>query len=239
MHTIRLLHIDDEPDIREIIEISLGLDRAFTTRSCESGAEGLIAAAEWSPDVILLDVMMPVMDGPATLAALREDPKTAGIPVIIMTARAQVRELDRFRALGAVGVIAKPFDPMTIAASVRSYLPQIAAPLDELRAGFLQRVKRDIAVLSEHRDALKDGTAAPRALAVIRHIAHRLSGAGGIYGFFELSNAAAAVEDATHVGPSIDQSSQVLSDALNHLIDSATFEAGPPGTLQQPIRVGA
>ena len=81
MHTIRVLHIDDEPDIREIIEISLGLDRAFTVRSCESGADGLVAAAEWSPDAIILDVMMPVMDGPATLAALRQNPKTADIPV--------------------------------------------------------------------------------------------------------------------------------------------------------------
>jgi CheY-like chemotaxis protein len=238
MHTIRLLHIDDEPDIREIIEISLGLDRAFTIRSCESGAEGLVAAAEWSPDVIILDVMMPVMDGPATLAKLRENPKTAGIPVIIMTARAQVRELDRFRALGAVGVIAKPFDPMTLAASVRSYLPQIAAPLDELRAGFLQRVARDIAVLKEHHDALKDGTAAPRALAVIRHIAHRLAGAGGIYGFFELSNAAAAVEDATLAGPSGEQSYQALADALTNLIDSAPFEAGPQEAPEQRVRVG-
>jgi len=238
MHTIRVLHIDDEPDIREIIEISLGLDRAFTIRSCESGAEGLVAAAEWNPDVIILDVMMPVMDGPATLAKLRENPKTAGIPVIIMTARAQVRELDRFRALGAVGVIAKPFDPMTLAASVRSYLPQIAAPLDELRAGFLQRVARDIAVLKEHRDALKDGTAAPRALAVIRHIAHRLAGAGGIYGFFELSSAAAAVEEATLAGSSGEQSCQVLSDALNNLIDSAPFEANQQGAPEQRLRVG-
>jgi len=106
-----------------------------------------------------------------------------------------------------------------------------------LRAGFLQRVARDIAVLSEHRDALKDGTAAPRMLAVIRHIAHRLAGAGGIYGFFELSNAAAAVEEATLAGPSGEQSFQVLSDALNNLIDSAPFEASPPGAPEQPIRV--
>jgi HPt (histidine-containing phosphotransfer) domain-containing protein len=128
---------------------------------------------------------------------------------------------------------------MTLAASVRSYLPKIAAPLDELRAGFLQRVKRDIAVLTEHRDALNDGTATPRALAVIRHIAHRLSGAGGIYGFFELSSAAAAVEDATLADSSGDQSSELLSDALNHLIDSAPFEGSPQGTPEQPIRVGA
>jgi two-component system OmpR family response regulator len=101
MTAIRILHIDDEADLREIIEVSLGLDPGFVIRSCESGAEGLAVAAAWNPDIILLDVMMPTMDGPATLAALRESPETSGIPVIFMTARAQARELDRFRSLGA------------------------------------------------------------------------------------------------------------------------------------------
>ena len=101
--------------------MSLGLDPDFVTRSCGSGHEALAIAADWPPDIILLDVMMPVMDGPATLAQLRRNPQTAEIPVVFMTARAQTRELDLFRSLGAVGVIPKPFDPMTLAASVRSY----------------------------------------------------------------------------------------------------------------------
>jgi two-component system OmpR family response regulator len=122
MTEIRILHVDDEPDIREVVEMSLGLDPAFTTRNCGSGSEALTVAAEWMPDFILLDVMMPVMDGPATLARLRNDERTKSIPVIFMTARAQAREVDHFRELGAVGVIAKPFDPMTLAASVRSYV---------------------------------------------------------------------------------------------------------------------
>jgi CheY-like chemotaxis protein len=126
MEKIRVLHVDDEPDIREVAEISLGLDPGLVLRSCESGAQALAVAAEWHPDIIVLDVMMPAMDGPATLAKLRENRATSAIPVIFMTARAQSREVDRFRALGAIGVIAKPFDPMTLAASVRNFLPPVA-----------------------------------------------------------------------------------------------------------------
>ena len=122
MSSIRVLHIDDEPDILDIASASLGLDPEFEVRDCGSGADGLVAAAEWHPDVILLDVMMPVMDGPATLAHLRENPRTADIPVVFMTARVQTQDLARFKSLGAAGVITKPFDPMTLAASVRSYI---------------------------------------------------------------------------------------------------------------------
>jgi CheY-like chemotaxis protein len=122
MTALRVLHVDDEPDIREVVEIALSLDPDLVTQSCDSGQEALTIAADWSPDLILLDVMMPVMDGPATLARLRDNAQTTGIPVLFMTARAQTRELDRFRSLGAIGVIPKPFDPMTLAASVRSYM---------------------------------------------------------------------------------------------------------------------
>src|SRR3984893_18890277 len=125
MTTIRILHVDDEPDIREVVELSLGLDPGFVLQSCGSGKEALAVAAEWQPDFILLDVMMPVMDGPATLAQLRKTVRTASIPVIFMTARAQAREVDHFRSLGAVAVIAKPFDPTTLAAAVRCYVQPV------------------------------------------------------------------------------------------------------------------
>jgi CheY-like chemotaxis protein len=127
MTALRILHVDDEPDIREVVEISLSLDPDFVTQSCNSGQEALAIAADWSPDLILLDVMMPVMDGPATLAQLRDNTRTAAIPVIFMTARAQTCEIELFRSLGAVGVIRKPFDPMTLAASVRTYMRQADA----------------------------------------------------------------------------------------------------------------
>ncbi len=122
MSALRILHVDDEPDIREVVDLSLNLNPDFEVRACASGAEAIAAAAEWSPLLILLDVMMPEMDGPTTLARLRKNPQTAEIPVVFMTARAQSREIEHFMALGARGVISKPFDPMTLASQVQSHL---------------------------------------------------------------------------------------------------------------------
>ena len=123
MTDIRILLVDDEPDIREVLDVSLGLDPEFKTRACASGADALVTAAQWSPSLILLDAMMPLMDGPATLANLRRNPRTADIPVLFLTARSQTAEIAHFISLGAQGVLSKPFDPMTLAASVRCYLP--------------------------------------------------------------------------------------------------------------------
>ena len=81
MADIRILLVDDEPDIREVVDVSLGLDRELTTRACASGADALVMAAEWSPSLILLDVMMPLMDGPTTLANLRKNPRLSLIHI--------------------------------------------------------------------------------------------------------------------------------------------------------------
>lgn len=118
----RILYVDDEADIREVAQMSLELDPAFEVRTCASGAEGIADATAWRPDLILLDVMMPEMDGPTTFARLQEQPETAAIPVVFITARTQAQDVASFRALGARGVIAKPFDPMTLAAQVRDLL---------------------------------------------------------------------------------------------------------------------
>jgi two-component system OmpR family response regulator len=231
MTKIRILHVDDEPDIREVVELSLGLDPGFVMRSCGSGKEALAVAAEWQPDFILLDVMMPVMDGPATLIQLRENVRTAGIPVIFMTARAQAREVDRFRSLGAVGVIPKPFDPMTLAASVRSYVQPARDPLDDLRAGFLLRVKKDADALSQDRLVLTGGSRLPDTLDRIKRIAHGLSGAGGIYGFAAISDAAATLEDAAIAelaGPG-------PGEETDRALDDLLFHAGNSGDRTAPL----
>ena len=121
MMVIRVLHVEDEPDLREIVEIALG-HPDFVTRSCGSGKEAIAIAIDWSPQIILLDVMMPEMDGPTTLTRLRDNAQTARIPVVFMTAHAQHRDIELLQSLGAVGVIPKPFDVMTLAASVRDYI---------------------------------------------------------------------------------------------------------------------
>ena len=121
MHA-RILYVDDEDDIREIAVMALELDPDFVVRDCGSGAEAVEIAAAWQPQLILLDVMMPGMDGPATLAALRARTETANTPVAFITARTQRDDLERLVALGACGVIAKPFDPMALAERVRALL---------------------------------------------------------------------------------------------------------------------
>lgn len=124
MDELKVLYVDDEDDIRDVATMSLELDPAMDIRACSSGKQALEVAALWRPSIILLDVMMPELDGPGTLQALRANPETSGIPVIFITARAQQAEIDGFVALGAIGVIPKPFDPMDLAPRVRKLLSQ-------------------------------------------------------------------------------------------------------------------
>jgi CheY-like chemotaxis protein len=124
MMPARILYVDDEDDIREIAQMSLELEPEFEVRSSASGNEALTDAADWRPDLILLDVMMPDMDGPETLSRLADSPLTASIPVAFITARTQTHEVERYLAMGAVGVIAKPFDPLALAGEVRKLLSE-------------------------------------------------------------------------------------------------------------------
>lgn len=122
MSEIKVLHVDDEPDIRLLVEASLGLDPNLMTQSVATGEEALNVASHWNPHVILLDATMPGMDGAATLAHLQSNPKTASIPVVFLTANSREVDVDHFRSIGSVGVIAKPFDPRALASAVRDHL---------------------------------------------------------------------------------------------------------------------
>lgn len=123
MSALAILHVDDEPDIREVAAFSLELDPEIDLTTAESGELALeLLEGGLRPDVILLDVMMPRLDGPGTLARLRVLPGLEQTPVIFMTARVQSSERDRYLELGAIGVITKPFDPMTLAGQVRDIL---------------------------------------------------------------------------------------------------------------------
>ena len=115
---IQILYVDDEPDLREVACMALELDGDLEVRDCGSGAEALAMLETWTPDLVLLDVMMPEMDGPATFEAIRA--RQSELPIVFITARAQESDLRRLLALGANGVISKPFDPMTLAEQVRA-----------------------------------------------------------------------------------------------------------------------
>jgi two-component system, OmpR family, response regulator len=126
---LSILYVDDEPDIREVAAIAFGLDDGVTVRTAASGREALEALGEtdYRPDVILLDVMMPQLDGPGTLSEIRKLAGHDKTPVIFITARAQANELAGFLKLGAIGVITKPFDPMMLPVEVRAMVVRAGA----------------------------------------------------------------------------------------------------------------
>jgi two-component system OmpR family response regulator len=115
----KILLVEDDPDIRTIVKAALEMMGGFQVKACASGAEALDAVAGFAPQLALLDVMMPDMDGPGVLAKLRKLPQTAGMPVIFLTAKTAASEIQRLRALGAADVLMKPFDPMTLPQQVR------------------------------------------------------------------------------------------------------------------------
>ncbi len=115
MTTKRILVIDDDEDIQDVARIALEVVGGWEVITASSGREGIRLAATEQPDVILLDVMMPDLDGIATLEQLKANPVTQPIPVILLTAKVQSGDRNRFARLGIVGIIAKPFKTMLLA----------------------------------------------------------------------------------------------------------------------------
>jgi len=118
----RILIIDDEDDIRQVAALSLETVAGWDVIVANSGAQGLLRAEEHMPDAILLDVMMPGMDGPTTFRELRKNPATAKIPVLLLTAKVQGADQRRFADLGVEAVLLKPFDPLTLASQMEAVL---------------------------------------------------------------------------------------------------------------------
>ena len=118
----RVLIIDDEDDIREVAALSLESVAGWEIATANSGAAGIERAKEFKPDAILMDVMMPGMDGPTTFRAMQQIPEVAQIPVLLLTAKVQGVDQRRFADLGVVAVLFKPFDPMTLAQQIATTL---------------------------------------------------------------------------------------------------------------------
>ena len=122
MSVQKVLLIDDDPDIRKITALTLKRVAKWEVIVAASGPEALSVVQEANPDVILLDVMMPGMDGPAVLKELKSSASTAHIPVIFLTAKIQRQELDGYASLGVVGVLTKPFNPLQLPAQITKLL---------------------------------------------------------------------------------------------------------------------
>ena len=110
----RILVVDDEEAIREVVRIGLEMITEWKVDVASDGAQAVALCSADPPDAVLLDVMMPMMDGPTTFARLQEDPRTRSVPVIMLTAKVQPAERRRYEDLAVAGVLAKPFDPLTL-----------------------------------------------------------------------------------------------------------------------------
>jgi CheY-like chemotaxis protein len=118
----RVLIIDDEDDIREVAALSLEATADWEILTARSGKEGIRVAAAEKPDAILMDVMMPEMDGPTTFKQLQLNPETKGIPVVLLTAKVQGVDQRRFAGLGVAAILFKPFDPLTLSSQIADVL---------------------------------------------------------------------------------------------------------------------
>ena len=189
----KVLYVEDVAVIRLLAKQALESAGGFSVALCSSGEEAVGKAVSFAPDIILLDVMMPGMDGPATLRALRQLPETARTPVVFMTGDAGPDDLLRYRQLGAVEVIAKPFDPLTLAARVGGVFRQQAfevssekadsqAEFAGLQRDYLQGLPEKLAGLKAVFENRGNGLE-PESLREAGFIAHSLAGSAGSFGF--------------------------------------------------------
>jgi DNA-binding response OmpR family regulator len=114
----RILYVEDDADIREIVRISLEMLGEYEVAVCEACADALGLVDEFNPDLLLLDVMMPEVDGPATLRSLRERRSAENVPAIFITAKVEAGDIERYRDMGVLDVIVKPFDPMVLSGQI-------------------------------------------------------------------------------------------------------------------------
>lgn len=187
------MHIDDDPAMLKIVAAVLSVDPTLETKGCLSGEEGVRAAAEWQPDLILSDVSMPGVDGLELLERLRNRASTMGIPVVFTTACSQLDHISRFMSHGVSGVIAKPFNLRELVGSVRRYLDLAAMEHDEPVPPDVQidqRFRDDRATLCGFRQSFAGGDEA----GPMRDVVHKLVGVAGLYGYEAISESAAQLE---------------------------------------------
>lgn len=221
------MHIDDEPDIREVVRLSLGLDPELSVRSCASGEEALEAIREWRPDLVLLDDVMPRMNGPATLAKLRMNRDTAAIPVVFITGSGQTRKSGYFKALGAAGVLAKPFDADALMAAVRKHLRPKPTAIEAMKKQFLQQAEGYSSELVGCAKALATGANHADVLVHLRQIANRLFDSEGVFAYRLIGADAIALDAAvteerseTEIQTAIQALVKRISSALDSSADS-------------------
>ena len=201
-----VLYVDDDPDICEVVRTTLSLIGGLRVHTTGSGESAIDLAYEFRPDLILMDVMMPGLDGPSTFKRVRASPLIGSIPVIFMTAKIMPQEVRQLLSLGAIGVIGKPFDPaglcdqlmalwkdaQTVPIDAPVARAQVQTEVDGLAHSFLQRARTDAARLRGMIERARRGEVT--ALKEIERKGHSIRGAGAMFGFPAVSALGGAIE---------------------------------------------
>lgn len=244
---LRILVVEDDPDTQVIVSFALKRG-GHVIDVCGTGQEALVKAPVFAPDLVLLDVMLPFMDGPAILKEMRADPRLASAPVVFMTARAFPEEIAHYRSLGSLDVIVKPFDPMTLAETVsaiwarhhRDADGECARELQELEETYLSRLGDRLLEIERCLDDLSDSRAS--ALDELFHLSHRLTGSSAILGFNAVSEAARGVEtvalSSMRRGRRRAEEAPALAEALAHL-RRAVRDVLPPSKTPRKRKIRA
>jgi two-component system, OmpR family, response regulator len=210
MYFKSVLYVDDDADICSVVRATLHLVRGLNIQTAHSGERAIDVAYECRPELVLMDVMMPGLDGPATFERMRQSALLANIPVIFMTAKVLPVEIAELLQLGAIGVIVKPFDPLKLyeelctlwinrasahkSAGVPAEPVQMRAQLDALTISFLRRARNDSVNLANMIGRAQAGDRS--VLKEIERIAHSLHGAGAMFGFPNVSTVGGTIARA-------------------------------------------
>jgi CheY-like chemotaxis protein len=205
-----VIYVDDDPDICEVVKTTLSMMGGLHVYTAASGEQAVELALEVLPDLVLMDIMMPGLDGPSTLQRMRGNAALAHIPVIFMTAKMLPAEVANFLRLGAIGVIGKPFDPLTLCdelfalsskAGLEGAVPAVGseasphgilAKMDSLSDTFLERTVGDVARLEQLIARIRRGEGS--LLPEVERLAHKIHGAGHMFGFPQVGASGAAIE---------------------------------------------
>jgi two-component system, OmpR family, response regulator len=235
-----VLYVDDDPDICTVVEATLSTMGDLKVRSASSGELAIDLACEQRPDLILMDVMMPGLDGPSTLKRMRCCAAIADVPVIFLTAKVMPTEISQLLTQGAIGVLGKPFDPTRLCGDMldlwertgrigverRAPLarPNEAVEVTSLTGGFLARTERDVARLRQLLERLRAGDKS--ALREIERVAHTIHGSAAMFGFLAVSERGGAIEDLAEAmmspmgaGGAFDAALQQLSGHADRLAE--------------------
>jgi two-component system OmpR family response regulator len=230
-----VLYVDDDPDMRAVVQAALRSIAGLDLHIAGSGEQAIDLAYECRPDLVVMDVMMPGLDGPSTFKSMRERAPLADIRVVFLTARARPAEADRLLQLGAIGVLGKPFDPLRLYDDLsaiwnnggaprrikggRAGDSRVRAQVGSLADSFLRRTRNDVIRLRAFIECARDGDRS--ALEEAGRVCHSIHGAGAMFGFPELGAAGGAIERLAEkiMASSAVQGSGAGSAALQQLSD--------------------